>query len=190
VTISAQYTSVIQEEDEGILIHQMPYSETSRIITWLTKEHGIIRTLAKGVSRNKSSSFGVLDLFYHCQISYKLSTKSGLGTLLHSHLLKNHGQYLSSYSKQLSALYCYEVIESLVEKQTPVEEYYHLYLQALEYLETHETSWKLIERFERKALEFAGLNQAEASLPHLRHTAYHRTPKSFHMLKNVLDAIS
>lgn len=179
---------MIQEQDEGILIHQMPYSETSRIITWLTKGHGIVRTLAKGVSRNRQSPFGVLDLFYECQISYKLSSKSGLATLLHSHLINNHGQLLSTYPKQLSALYCFEVIEALVEKQTPVEEYYKLYLQALEYLETHETSWKLIERFERKALEFAGLNQPEASLAGLRRTAYHLTPKSFKMLESVFKS--
>ena len=180
---------MIQEQDEGILIHQMPYSETSRIITWLTKGHGIIRTLAKGANRSKNPSFGVLDLFYQCQLSYRLSSKSGLATLIHSNLVRNHGQFLSTYPKQLSALYCFEVIEVLVEKQTPVEEYYQLYLQALEYLETHETSWKLIERFERKALDFAGLNQNTASLAGLRRTSYHCMPKSLKMLEAALPPL-
>jgi DNA repair protein RecO (recombination protein O) len=180
---------VISAEDEGILIHQRPYSETSRIITWLTRGHGIVRTLAKGISRQKQLSFGTLDLFYQCQLSYRLSQKSDLATLRHSHLIKNYAPLLCTYPKQLSALYCYEVIEALVEKQTPIEDYYQLYQQALEYLETHEASWKLIERFERKALDLAGLNQPLLPLPLLRRNIYPRKLKSFALLEPILPPL-
>lgn len=173
------------EHDVGILIHQTPYSETSRIVTWLTLDNGILQTMAKGVNR-KNSSLGIIDLFYECDLTLKLSLKSGLHALIHTRLIHNHGQALSSYAKQLTALYCYEVIEILVEKQTPIPEYYQLYLQALVYLKTHDTSWKLIERFERKALSFSGFNQPSISLNLLRQTSYHRSPKCLKALKTCL----
>lgn len=175
-----------QQLDVGILIHQTPYSETSRLITWFTQENGILRTLAKGVSRKKSS-FGVLDVFYECQLSYTLKSKTSLHNLISSQLILNHGQHLSSYPKQVSALYFFEVVEALVEKQTPIQEYYGIFRQALLYLHTHESSWKLIERYERKILELAGLNKPSDSLANLRKTAYHPVPKCLNLLKKVIS---
>lgn len=173
------------EHDVGICIHQIPYSETSRIITWLTRDHGILQTMAKGVKR-KNSPLGVIDLFYECDITLNLSLKSTLHGLAQTKLIHNHGISLSSYAKQLTALYCYEVIEVMVEKQTPIPEYYHLYHQALIYLQTHDPSWKLIERFERKILSFSGLNEPTVPIHLLRQNSYHDSSKCLKTLKTIL----
>ncbi|NJK90661.1 MAG: DNA repair protein RecO [Blastochloris sp.] len=173
-------------EDEGVLVHQSPYSESSRITVWLTRQHGILRTLVKGLHRKGNNAFGVLDLFYQCQISYSLRPKSTLHQLTQSLCLKTHQPGLLDYHKQLAALYCFEVIDVLVEKQTPIPDYYELYLQALGYLETHPASWLLIERFERRALTLAGLNEPARPLPALRRSAYPHSPKSFQALEKAL----
>jgi DNA repair protein RecO (recombination protein O) len=42
------------EEVEGIVIDEMSYSETSKILTLITREHGLISVLAKGCKNIKS----------------------------------------------------------------------------------------------------------------------------------------
>jgi len=44
---------------EGIIVNEKPYSETSKLLTILSKELGVITVLAKGAKRPKSSLAGV-----------------------------------------------------------------------------------------------------------------------------------
>lgn len=47
------------EKIEGIVIHEKDYGETSKILDILTKEHGLIAVMAKGVRKMKSTLRGV-----------------------------------------------------------------------------------------------------------------------------------
>ena len=58
---------------DGVVIKEKPYSETSKIITIITKEKGTITVMAKGAKRLKSPLKSISDLFSYCtfNINYK-----------------------------------------------------------------------------------------------------------------------
>lgn len=62
----------------AIVLRQHPYTETSRVVTWLTPDRGRINTLIKGAMRPKSGFLGQFDLFYTCELLYYARTSDGL----------------------------------------------------------------------------------------------------------------
>ena len=49
--------------DQAVCIRTSDYSETSQVVVLLTRQGGVVRLLAKGSKRPKSSSGGRVDLF-------------------------------------------------------------------------------------------------------------------------------
>ncbi|HMP75674.1 MAG TPA: DNA repair protein RecO [Kiritimatiellia bacterium] len=62
----------------AIVLRQHPYTETSRVITWLTPDEGRLNTLIKGAMRPKSAFLGQIDLFYTCELLYYGRNRDGL----------------------------------------------------------------------------------------------------------------
>lgn len=65
----------------AIVLRTDPFSRTSRIVSWLTPEHGRLVTIAKGCERPRSDMRGQIDVFYTCEIVYYSAARSGLATL-------------------------------------------------------------------------------------------------------------
>ena len=55
---------------QAIVLHIRPWSQTSQIVTWLTREHGKVVTAVKGACRPKSAFLGQYDLFYTCDLLF------------------------------------------------------------------------------------------------------------------------
>jgi DNA repair protein RecO (recombination protein O) len=66
------------EKDQAIALRIAPYSNTSRFVLWLTREHGKIATLIKGAQRPKSAFLGQFDLFYTCELLYYARDRGGI----------------------------------------------------------------------------------------------------------------
>ncbi|MCZ7592094.1 MAG: DNA repair protein RecO [Kiritimatiellae bacterium] len=62
----------------AVVLRQHPYTETSRVVTWLTPDRGRLNTLIKGALRPKSAFLGQVDLFYTCELLYYTKTGDGL----------------------------------------------------------------------------------------------------------------
>lgn len=62
----------------AIVLRQHPYTETSRVVTWLTPDRGRLNTLIKGAMRPKSGFLGQFDLFYTCELLYYARAGDGL----------------------------------------------------------------------------------------------------------------
>ncbi len=66
------------EKTQAIVLRYVPHGNTSRIVTWLTPDHGRIGTMIKGALRPKSPFLGQYDLFYTCELLYYLHHRSEL----------------------------------------------------------------------------------------------------------------
>lgn len=55
---------------EALVLRVTPFSNTSQIVHWLTRDCEHLATLVKGACRNKSPFRGQYDLFYTCEILY------------------------------------------------------------------------------------------------------------------------
>ncbi len=65
-------------QSEGILLHKMPYSESSTIAKIYTRESGLLSFIAKGAMRPKSKMRGQIDFFRLLECTYNLRNDSSL----------------------------------------------------------------------------------------------------------------
>jgi DNA repair protein RecO (recombination protein O) len=170
-------------QDEGVIVNRIPFSESSYIVSWIARDSGLVKTLAKGAKRARQPFFGKIDLLYQCSFAFVAGQGAQLFTLTDIEIIDPRREIGSSYPKQLAAAYCFEVIAALVEPMTPVPEHYELFVKLLDYLATHEPGWELVERFERRVLGVMGLNDSTRSMIELRHDHYTRMPKSYPALE-------
>ncbi|MBO0688766.1 MAG: DNA repair protein RecO, partial [Candidatus Dormibacteraeota bacterium] len=54
--------------DEALILRKLDYGEADRILTLLTREHGKVGVIAKGVRRPASRLAAVLELFMHVDV--------------------------------------------------------------------------------------------------------------------------
>ncbi len=142
---------------EGLLTHKFPFQNSDLIITWITKDHGRIKTIAKGALRPGSPYQGRLDLYYRCEIQFISKVKSEIDTLKEIELKTAYLGIRRDYKILQVLHYFSEIIESLTEPRTPIELYYDLFYKALHYLNEKELRSELIQRFEKKALHLSGI---------------------------------
>lgn len=144
------------EKDEGFVIKKYPFSETSLIIHWLTKNSGLISTIARGVFRQHSKFYGRIDLFYYANIEFKKSQKSDLYSLKEVDLTDACFWIRNNISALHKASYAAILIEKIIPKNSPVPHIFVLFSTFLNYLKTHSDSFAPVLWLETKLLNESG----------------------------------
>ncbi|OAI58103.1 hypothetical protein AYO49_05760 [Verrucomicrobiaceae bacterium SCGC AG-212-N21] len=162
------------ETTSAILINRTRLTETSLIVHWCSEDAGLFKTVAKGALRPKSLFAGRLDLFVTCELVMARSTKSDLHQLQEVHLTEPRLTLRSSYPRVLAATYFCKLVELVAERETPLAGVHDLLRRALDHLDTHEPSAKLVLRFENKLCEHLGLGAVEHGGATLIHDVFHK----------------
>lgn len=142
--------------DEAVVLRTHQLGEADRIITLLTRTHGKVRAVAKGVRRTSSKFGGRLEPFQHIDIQFA----EGRGSLevvtqvecLHTSRLG------ADYSRFTAAQVLVETTDRLIaEEKTPALQQYRLLLGAILALERDEIpSALIVDSFLLRALAVAG----------------------------------
>ncbi len=113
------------EKVEGIIISEINYSETSKILNVLTKEHGIIGVISKGCRTLKSDLRSVSEklVYGNFNIYYK---KDKLSTLVSVDVINPFKQIKKDITKISYALFLLELTEQVYKQNNNVEIYYIL----------------------------------------------------------------
>ena len=69
------------ESDDAIILKAAPYSETTLLLSLLTREHGVVRALAKGARRAKQNVQAAFEPFAWIQASLRVPSSDGLYSL-------------------------------------------------------------------------------------------------------------
>lgn len=143
------------EKVEGIIISERAYSETSKIVSIITKEYGIISCIAKGARTLKSELRSVTTKMTYgfFQIHYKQDKLSTLVSVDVIHPLKNLKKDIIKISY---ASFILELAEQVI-KQNAVEEVYHILITTLEKIEEGFDPMVLTNILELKYLEYLGV---------------------------------
>jgi len=165
------------EKTEAILIGRLRYSETTLIVQWCSAEYGLFRTIAKGALRPRSTFAGLLDLFVSADIRYAPARKGDLHTLMEAHWQNPRLGLRSSYGRVLAATYLVKLIALVVEPHAPIPAIHDLLIKALDYLNDHDPSMALVQRFELRLAEDLGLVGPEGARGG---QAAHAIEESFH----------
>ena len=151
----SQYTCI--EKSHAILIRKTLLTETSLIIHWCSREHGFIRTVAKGARRPASPYAGKLDLFYSAELVWLPAKKSDLHTLKELEVTDFRLGLQATWVRVLCASYFVKLLEAVAEVETPVESLYDLLRRALDYLTSHDPTRKAVLHFERELAHDLGV---------------------------------
>jgi DNA repair protein RecO len=162
------------DKTTAILINRTKLTETSLIVHWCSVDAGLFKTVAKGALRPKSAFAGRLDLFVTCEVVMVRSSKTDLHILKEIHLLDPRLTLRSSYLRVLAATYFCKLVELVAERETPLADVHDILKLALDHLNTHEPTERLVVRFENKLCEHLGLGQVEQGGAALLHDTFHK----------------
>lgn len=142
--------------DEAVVLRTHQLGEADRIITLLTRSHGKVRAVAKGVRRTSSKFGGRLEPFQHVDIQFA-EGRGALETVTQVESL--HASRLSAdYSRFTAAQVLVETSDRIVaEEKMPALQQYLLLLGAVLALERGDLPAPLIvDSFLLRALAIAG----------------------------------
>ncbi len=105
--------------DQAIVIRRWDFSETSQTVSVLTREHGIIRGLAKGAKREKGDFSGGLDLLTEGEIVAIVKPGRDLSTLTAWHLQRVHRSLHENLPANRAAMYMADLIHHMLIDHDP-----------------------------------------------------------------------
>jgi len=142
------------QKTQGIVLGFTDWHETSKIVTFYTKDFGKIRGVAKG-ARRKKSKFSPLEILnHHIIVFYKREDKD-LYTLSECQAKETFPNIRKDIKKVAYGAYLAELVDavSTSEKNEPL---FDLFLKALYFLERREDSEIIIRAFETRLLDILG----------------------------------
>jgi DNA repair protein RecO (recombination protein O) len=79
----------------GIVVRRSEFSESSRIVSLVTKEHGRLSFLAKGAHRPKSAFLGAIDLFHVVEARVRIEERRSLQLVYGMRVLQGNRPFRS-----------------------------------------------------------------------------------------------
>ncbi len=136
----------------AFLLHQSPYRDTSRLVEFMTRDHGRIGVIARGARRPKSRLRAVLQPFQPLLVSWTargdLGTLTGAETVPGGTALPPHCVY--------SAYYMNELLVRLTRRHDAHPQLFEFYAVALGDLPGQASEAEVLRLFEKRLLDELG----------------------------------
>lgn len=142
---------------DAIILRMVDFSNTSQIITCLTKEYGKITLSAKGVHRYKTFNNGQYDLFNETEVLYYNKSNNNIHILKEITPLKLRAELKKNWRAAALASYFTDLISKISLPYLHQEEVYEILDDSLEVLNTKDKpNIKSLFMFELKLMEALG----------------------------------
>ena len=152
------------ESIEGIILSETNYSESSKILNILTKEHGLIGVMSKSCRNMKSKLRGVSRklIYGTIHIYYK---EKGLSTLIGVDVINSFSKTIMDLEKISYSSYILDLTNQVL-KQTEDEEIFDLLRDTLIKIEEGLNPLALTNILELKLLNYLGVSPSVDSCSH------------------------
>ena len=145
------------EKAEAIVIRQVDFSESSRVVTFFSKEFGRFSALAKGAKRLKGPFDAALDLLSTCQIVFIRKSSGTLSLLTQAKLISRFTPVSTCLNSLYGGYYIADLLSSLTEEEDPDQRVFELAVKALDELsDPNVDSTATIVNFEVGLLHLVG----------------------------------
>ena len=144
------------EKTHALVIRQADFSETSRVVTFFTREFGRISALAKGAKRLKGPFEAAIDLLSECQIVFIRKSSNSLDLLTEARLVQRFRPGRDGLIGLYGGYYVAELLASLTEEYDPHPSLFDETISTLEALASDSNSLVAIIRFELCVLREIG----------------------------------
>jgi len=164
--------------DEAVVLRTRKLAEADRIVTLLTRRHGVVRAVARGVRRTSSRFGSRLEPFTH--VDLQLAEGRNLDTITQAVTMTPFGAVIGAdYDRYTSASVMLEAAERLVtEEREPAVQQYLLLVAGLRAMAAGEhRSGDVLASFLLRSLSVAGYAPSFDGCARCglagRHTAFH-----------------
>ena len=147
------------ESGRGTIIRLTKLTDSSFIVHWMTEGDGLIKTVAKGARRAKSSFAGRLDLFIEADFEWRRARKGELHSLREVSVLDFREPLRKSYRDALVAGYFGQLLELVLELDHPEPEMCDLLQRGLTYLGKEGATRVALLHFEKEVARILGLGK-------------------------------
>ncbi|MEA3365547.1 MAG: DNA repair protein RecO, partial [Candidatus Hydrogenedentes bacterium] len=120
-----------QERTEALVLRGVDFSETSRIVTFLTPDRGKMACMAAGARRAKSSLSGVLDTFNRLEVVYYWKDGRSVQKLGEVSILDTYPAIKANLEKSVYAAFPLEMAYKAAQENEPSEELYSVLVRGL-----------------------------------------------------------
>ncbi len=141
------------EQQPAFVLHARPYRETSMLLECLTRDHGRVGVVARGV-RTERARVQRAQLEPFQRLAVDLLQRGELATLVGAETLGAPRRLLGEAG--VAGLYMNELVVRLTARQDPQPELFAAYARALERLAVAEPLAWTLRRFERDLLQAIG----------------------------------
>lgn len=124
---------------EAVVLRSLDYGETSQIVTLLTRERGKLAVMAKGARRTKSSFGATLQPMAYTQVVFYYKPTRELQILSESSHVESFHRLRRDLESITIGLRIVELVDALVEEESPQPEVFALTVRALRRLNRTET---------------------------------------------------
>jgi DNA repair protein RecO (recombination protein O) len=152
--------------DTAICMRCWDFSETSQTVSLLTKEHGLIRGLAKGSKRNNGAFSGGFDPLTCGHVVARMKTNSDLATLTEWQLEHVWWSTRNSLDVNKAAIYMADLVVRMINDEDPHTHVFDSLCIALDRMEDgHDIDWPVL-RFQWALLVETGYQPTLATDDH------------------------
>ncbi|WP_182864672.1 DNA repair protein RecO [Stieleria mannarensis] len=144
------------EQTTAVVLRAIPFSETSLVVTLLTRDFGQVAALAKGARRPKSSFEGSLDLLAVCRVVLIRKSSDALDLLTEAKLQRRFRGAEKSLDRVYAGYYIAEMLRLLTDNHDPHPGLYDLTLDALGQIDGRGNSALALLGFDTSALRLLG----------------------------------
>ena len=143
------------EKTEALVIRLADFSETSRVVTFFTRDFGRISALAKGGKRLKGPFDAALDLLSICEIVFLRKSSPGLEILTEARLISRFKPQGRELDRFYGGYYVAELLSGLTAEVDPHPRLYDESIQTLAKLQEADPKITIL-RFELATLREIG----------------------------------
>lgn len=141
----------------GIVVRHAAYSETSRVIQWITEDHGKISTIAKGAMRPRNPMLGQFDQLYTCELIYYAQERESVYITREVAPLATRARLRTDWRGAMVGLYMTDLVARIMPAHEPAPELFHLLDEVLSSMDENGWFFPIPLLFELRLLSQLGL---------------------------------
>lgn len=142
---------------ETFVLRTYPFREADLIVSFLTRDEGKLRGVARRARRPKSPFGSGLERLSHVRMAYFERENAELVSLTGCELIDSPFGLQSDYSRAVALDYFTEVAEHLLPPHEPNEKFFRLLIAALDHLRSGGDVWNTVLYFSLWAVRLAGV---------------------------------
>jgi len=145
------------DKTNAICLRVTPFSRTSQIVSWLTPQHGLLRTVIKGACRPKSMFLGQYDLFQSCELLFYTRARNGLHIVKECAPRDPRPRFRADWRAAALASYFCDLVSRIAFGNTRLPDCFRLVSDALDALARDGAGLPLVFWYELHMLGAMGL---------------------------------